>query len=104
MVKFSIEIHLVDSCIHVTTPDGFLRNEDCFKQKYFVCGIDQSEIFIEHPTGDFYFEGVLNWRILELNMKWGEKHYSKIIILENYLLSPNYPLNYPYNYEQVLFD
>ena len=28
----------------------------------------------------------------------------KIIILENYLLSPNYPLNYPYDYEQVLFD
>ena len=91
MVKFSIEIHLVDSCIHVTTPDGFLRNEDCFKQKYFVCGIDQSEIFVENPTGDIYFHNII--------------HYSqKIIILENYLLSPNYPLNYPYNYEQVLFD
>ena len=64
MVKFSNEIHLVDSCIYMTTPDGFLRNEDCFKQKYFVCGIDQSEIFIEHPTGDYYFEGVLSRRIL----------------------------------------
>ena len=48
----------MDSCIHVTTPDGFLRNEDCFKQKYFVCGIDQSEIFIEHPTGDIYLHNI----------------------------------------------
>ena len=91
----------MDSCIHVTTPDGFLRNEDCFKQKYFVCGIDQSEIFIEHPTGDFYYEGVLSRRILA-DYEVRRKTTQKIIILENYLLSPNYPLNYPYNYEQVL--
>ena len=58
MVKFSNEIHLVDSCIYMTTPDGFLRNEDCFKQKYFVCGIDQSEIFIEHPTGDIFLNNI----------------------------------------------
>ena len=56
MVKFTI--HSVDSCIHVTTPDGFLRNENCFKQKYFVCGIDQSKIFIEHPTGDIYLNNI----------------------------------------------
>ena len=48
----------MDSCIHVSTPDGFLRNEDCFKQKYFVCGIDQYEIFIEHPTGDIYLHNI----------------------------------------------
>ena len=42
----------MDSCIHVSTPDGFLRNENCFKQKYFVCGIDQNNVFIEAPTGD----------------------------------------------------
>ena len=42
----------MESCIHVTTPDGFLRNEDCFKQKYFVCEIDQNNVFIKYPTGD----------------------------------------------------
>ena len=66
MVKFSNEIHLVDSCIYVTTPDGFLRNEDCFKQKYFVCGIDESKTFIEHPTGDIYFHNINTKKLIIL--------------------------------------
>ena len=78
MVKFSNEIHLVDSCIYMTTPDGFLRNEDCFKQKYFVCGIDESKAFIEHSTGDIYFHNI---NTKKQKSKMILHHYTKKLII-----------------------
>ena len=72
-----------------SAPDAYFRDEDCRYFNYFVCELNVNEVFNEPAEGNIY----------DLDCIFLSNGY---ICSEKYIHSPNYPNDYPNNYDQVM--
>jgi len=77
------------TCIQQSAPEGFFRNEDCLQFSNFVCEINSNAEFAEPAEGKVWFD-------------YNYTFANNDIYSESYIHSPNYPDDYPNNYEQVM--